>query len=378
MSVPANQILISGDSHMSEPMDLWEKNLPAKFRDRAPHAQAGQHWDRQHMRPGGRDGFERLKDMAVDGLAAEILFPTDATMCWRLGDVELEEACIHVYNEWLADFCQASPDRLWGLGMISLKNIDQAIGELDWCKKAGLRGGDIWIAAPHNMPYSSDHYERFWAAAQDLEMPLAMHISGRPERQEQDPPGMTQLHSVNGHKFDAQNSFGHLIASGVLERYPRLKFNVAEIGIGWIPFWLQEFDYYTVARTNLPKRPSEYFHRQVTSTFISDAVGGNLLEDYSDFRPSAVWSSDYPHVACIWPDSREIMEMDLGQLPPDVIGDAVCNNAARVYNGGKLPPAAEKAPEDYEADIRMWVKQNTDFGVMSREHNAPEAGRIRG
>src|SRR5712692_6160840 len=111
-SALANQLLISGDSHMSEPADLWEKNLPAKFRDRAPRMPASEHFDRQHLRPGGADGHERLKDMAVDGLAAEVLYPTDGTQCWRVGDVELEEACIRVYNDWLADFCSVSPQRL--------------------------------------------------------------------------------------------------------------------------------------------------------------------------------------------------------------------------------------------------------------------------
>jgi predicted TIM-barrel fold metal-dependent hydrolase len=376
MGALTNQILISGDSHMSEPFDLWEKNLPLKFRDRAPHQPMNEHFQRQHMRPGGWDARERLKDMAVDGMAAEVLYPTDASMCWRVGDdLDLEEACLHTYNEWMADYCSVAPERLWGLGMISLKNIGHAVDELEWCKKAGLRGAAIWIAAPHGLPYSSPHYEPFWAAAEGLEMPLAMHISARPERQEQDPPGMSQLHSVNGHKWDAQGSFGHLIASGVLERHPRLNFSVAEIGIGWIPFWLQEMDYYTTSRTTLAQRPSEYFTRQVTSTFISDAVGGYLLEDYADLRRCAVFSSDYPHHLTIWPDSRQIMEMDLGHLPSDVIADAAANNAARVFNGGKLPPAADKPTEDYEADIRVWVK-TSGFNSGSREFKAPEAGRV--
>lgn len=71
------------------------------------------------------------------------------------------------------------------------------------------------------------------------------------------------------------------------------------------------------------------------------------------------------------------MEADLGHLPAEMVDEVVCNNAARVFNGGRLPPPAEKAPEDYEADVRMWVKSSTDFGVASRMHNAPEAGRIR-
>lgn len=327
------------------------------------------------LRAGGWDAHERLKDMAVDGIAAEVLYTTKGNSVWHKDDLELEEACVRIYNDFVIDFCSVNLDRLWGLGLISLYNIDHAIAELERIKKGGLRGAAIWIGAPEDLPYSSDHYERFWAAAQDLEMPMAMHISSRATRRKPDPPGMTQLHSVNGHKHDAQDSFGHLIASGVLERYPKLNFAVAEIGIGWVPFWLQELDYYSAARSELPNPPSYYFRRQVTSTFISDAVGGHLLGEYAWLQDCAVWSSDYPHIATVWPDSREIVHADIGHLSAEAQDKATHLNAARVFNGGRLPPPADKADEDYEADVRRWVATSDKFGWMSRTNNAPEAGR---
>ena len=378
MSAPTNakHLLVSADSHMAEPPDLWERELPAKFKDKAPRFPDVKPLETpMDLRAGGWDAHERLKDMAVDGVAAEVLYTTKGNSVWHPDDLELEEACVRVYNDFLIDFCKVSPERLWGLGLISLYDIDHAIAELGRIKKEGLRGAAVWIAAPESLPYSSDHYERFWAAAQELEMPLGMHINARAEKRAPDPPGLRQIHSVNGHKFDALTSLAHIIASGVFERYPRLSVAVAEIGIGWAPFWLQELDYYTAARTNLPKPPSEYFHNNVTSTFISDAVGGLLLREYEWLQDIAVWSSDYPHIASVWPDSINIIEEDLGHLSAALRQKVENSNAARVFNHGKLPPAADKADEDYEADTRNWVKNNAAYGWMSRVNNAPEAGR---
>jgi predicted TIM-barrel fold metal-dependent hydrolase len=380
MSAPTakKRLLISADSHMAEPPDLWEKNLPAKFRDQAPRFPDIRPLETpMDLRMGGWDAHERLKDMAVDGVAAEVLYTTKGNQVWHPNDLDLEEACVRVYNDFMIDFCSVSPERLWGLGLVSLYNVDHAIAEMDRCVKAGLRGAAIWIAAPESLPYSSDHYDRFWAAAQDMEVPLAMHINARAEKRPPDPQGLRQIHSVNGHKFDGMTSLAHLIASGVLERYPRLNFAVAEIGIGWAPFWLQELDYYTAARTALPMAPSEYFRRQVTSTFISDAVGGLLLGEYEWLQDCAVWSSDYPHIASVWPDSAGIIERDLGRLPSDVQDRIVAGSAARVFNHGELPPPADIPDEDYEADVRTWLQTQTDFGWMSRTANAPEAGRVR-
>jgi len=222
---------------MAEPPDLWEKNLPERFRDRAPRwPNITLYESNHHLRAGGWDPHERLKDQAVDHVAAEVLYPTQGVQTWLVGDVELEEACIRVYNDWMIDFCSVSPERLWGLGMISLWDIDHAIAELQRIKKAGLRGASMWIAPPDDMQYSSDRYERFWATAQDLDIPLSMHINARAKARPSDGMGLRQLHSVNGHKFDAMNALGHLIASGVMERYPRLQFAIAECGVGWIPF----------------------------------------------------------------------------------------------------------------------------------------------
>ncbi|HTE86578.1 MAG TPA: amidohydrolase family protein, partial [Dehalococcoidia bacterium] len=164
---------ISADSHMAEPPDLWETRLPQKFRDRAPHfPNVKQYESFQHIRAGGWDPNERLRDQAYDGISAEVLFPSLGYAAYGTHDPVLEEACCRVYNDWLIDFCSVSPERLWGLALISLWDIDKAVTELERCKRAGLRGTAIGVIPVEDLPYSSGHYERFWAACQDLNMPI--------------------------------------------------------------------------------------------------------------------------------------------------------------------------------------------------------------
>ena len=366
----ADTLRISGDSHMGEPADLWEKDLPQKLRDRAPRFTVKLFETQHHLRGGSWDPHERLKDQAFDGVSAEVLYPTLAMEVRFPDDWELEEACFRVYNDWMTHFCSVAPQRYWGLGMISLWNIDHAVKEMDRCKKGGLRGVSIWIAPPEELPYSSDHYERFWAAAENLEMPLNMHINAR-ARPGSTNPNLPQAHSVNGHKLDAMNALLHIIGSGVLERYPRLQVVVAEVGVGWIPFWLQEFDYYTTSRRPLPMLPSEYFKRQVYATFISDPVGGYLLQDYG--HDNFMWSNDYPHPATIWPESHVVIPEDLVSVPPEVREKVLWGNAARVYNGGRLPTPADPAGD--RTELEAWLQDHPGFGTASRLRPYRDPGR---
>src|SRR6476469_2296664 len=119
--VVATEQRVSSDSHMAEPPDLWEQGLPLRFRERAPHfPNVKQYESFQHIRAGGWDPHERLRDQAYDGISAEVLYPSLGYAAYGVGDPELEEACCSVYNDWMIDFCNVSLARFWGLGLISL------------------------------------------------------------------------------------------------------------------------------------------------------------------------------------------------------------------------------------------------------------------
>ncbi|MSQ24114.1 MAG: amidohydrolase [Chloroflexi bacterium] len=347
LAVIAKEQRISAADHFGEPLDLWEKNLPAAFRDRAPrYPKLVLYETNHHLRAGGWDAHERLKDLALDGTSATVLYPTLGHDAWRLDDLELQEACIRVYNDYVIEQCSVAPERLWGLAMIPLGRIDHAIQELERCKKAGLRGAEIPVGQPLDNSYSSERYGKFWAVAQSLDMPINLHINTGTDRIPQDKSGLLPY---GVHKFDCMRVLGDLIVSGVMERYPDLKFVISECGSGWIPFFAQEFDYYMMGssrQATLPRPPSEYLARQVYTVFIGDQVAGDLAEKYG--KTNFMWSSDYPHPACTWPNSAASIAQDLGHVSEETRANIVCNTAAAVYNSGQLPPPADPAPTDYQ------------------------------
>ena len=85
-TITSDEILISGDGHVAEPVDLWETRLPEKYREAAPKFPNIKYGVHNHARLGGRDPLARLEDMAVDGVSAELLYPTIANQGFKLQD----------------------------------------------------------------------------------------------------------------------------------------------------------------------------------------------------------------------------------------------------------------------------------------------------
>ena len=347
-----NYKLFSADSHVSEPPDLWVERLGGEYQYRAPRveskmkdgrledfmfyegfpphpvsvgvASAARLGDKtdytnsgkgyREALTGGWDPVARLVDQDIDGVEAEILH---ATLCFRLfwlKDAGLQRACFTAYNDWLAEFSSHAPKRLIGVPCISLHDIDLAVAELQRTAKMGLRGAMIWLSPPEGAPtYDDPFYDKFWAAAQELEMPMVLHgITGGAESRYAlnywDPVavigGVTSYH-------EAERTFATIVLSGVLERFPGLKLICAENGTDWVPLFLKRLDR-AVRRagrapypTKLTMNPTEYCQRQLFFTYINDM---QAVQDRAAIGvDNLMWSSDYPHNASTWPNSMDVV-----------------------------------------------------------------------
>ena len=367
--------LISSDSHVSEPPDLWVERLDIKYRDRAPRValnpegQEGAYFVYEgypphnlaiglgagrtpeelaaflktgtyaDARPGGWDPAQRLPDMELDGVEAEVLYTTLGFRLFWLKDAALQRACFRVYNDWLAAYCSYAPQRLKGLALISLYDPKEGAQELERCARLGLKGAMIWCSPPADQPYSSEIYDPFWAAAQDLDMPVSLHAITGMERipWEYGAEKRAMRQTVTPHEIE--KSFSILILSGVLERFPRLKIVSAENNCGWLPYYLQRMDRgfarfgpsgtVTPWPTKLTLKPSEYFRRQMYCTFIDDSFG--VASRHWIGVDNVMWSSDYPHTASTWPHSRDIIERDFKDVSEVEKRKIVRENAAQLY-----------------------------------------------
>jgi predicted TIM-barrel fold metal-dependent hydrolase len=206
-----------------------------------------------------------------------------------------------------------------------------------------MSGTMIWQVPHSNLPFTSAHYERFWAASQDLEMPVHLHIlTGFGDSLKRQTSHGIQRYRIGVNQTrEIENALFDMIFSGVLERYPKLKIVSVENEIGWMPFWLGQCDKaFRRHRANEPlpidKSPSEYFRRQVYATFFNDHVGGKLFSWWG--ADNCMWSNDYPHQNSTWPNSREVINRDMGHLATADRRKLLSANVEKLYNL-KLPAA---------------------------------------
>lgn len=383
----AENMLLDADSHVSEPLNLWQERLPVRYRDIAPHMETeyrgrpGAWWFIEQDRPphnvilgfganktleelqqllknfsyagahrGGWDPTQRLEDMDRDGVAGDVLYTTLGFRMFWIRDAGFQRACFQVYNDWLAEFCRYSPRRLKGLGLISLYDAKAAAEDLADCAKKGLAGAVVWASPPEELPFYSEVYDPFWAAAQELAMPLSLHEFAGWQWVDWDSNAQKRTvgFAINSH--EVEKTFATLILSGVLERFPSLRVVSAELNCGWLPFFLRRLDERFHARgarlggspfaTELKLTPSQYFRRQLYATFIDDPFGIAHRQDIG--VDNILWSSDFPHSATFWPRSRDKIAQDFQGVSEDDREKILYQNTAALYgfdlSKASLPP----------------------------------------
>jgi predicted TIM-barrel fold metal-dependent hydrolase len=200
-----------------------------------------------------------------------------------------------LYNDWTANYCSEAPDRLFPLACLQLYDLDAAIAEMERAKNLGHVGVCIPATAPPDRLYSDPWYDKFWQAAQEMKMPLTMHIftGATPNHGLPFPAAMSGL-AFAGVVFTVRD----LIFSGVCERFPDLKFVITEFETGWVGITLKRLDWNWFrgggARTQaIPRRPSEYWKQNFLVTF-EDARSASRPAT-SAARNTLMWGSDYPH-----------------------------------------------------------------------------------
>jgi predicted TIM-barrel fold metal-dependent hydrolase len=363
--------LISSDSHIIEPTDLWETRLDRHFRERGPHLvregdadqwyadgvkfgnigtnqQAGLRFEAPEQLTaagsmntvplGGVDPHAHVKDMDLDGVAGGVLYPSQGLTVYRVPDSQLLSAILRAYNDWLADFCKPYPNRLKGIAMLNVDDPNDAASELQRAAKMGLAGAMIPLR-PMEHRYDHPKYEPLWAVAQDLGMPLSLHVGTYRWQPGLDPNAMRQdIVEFTNRECDARNAIAAMIYAGVFERYPKLRVGVVEFEVAWAPYFLARLDnVYSeravgrkLARFKGGMFPSDFFHRNVFISFQEDDLGIQLRSVIG--VENLMWGSDYPHAESTFPKSHEIVERLLKDVPDEERAMIAGGNAVRLYH----------------------------------------------
>ena len=362
------QKIISSDSHVFEPGDLWTSRIEPKFRDRAPKivrledgdwyfcdgmkligvqpgTQTGRRFEEpekltrtdvyDNVRPGGYIPDEHIKDMDADGVDMGVLYPSIGLILFAVPDGELLSAVFRIYNGWVAEFCKPFPKRIRGIGMVNLDDVQEGVRELERCANMGLVGAMITSYPLEGRGFESPEYEPFWTAAQDLEMPLSLHAAtNRGVMFNADSAKLSKLINMD---YWVRMSISDMILFGVFDRYPRLQIGAVEYELSWIPHFLERMDYgYTqrplssaAYRLKENMLPSEYFHRNVFAGFQEDARG--IKDRHIIGVDNLMWGSDYPHQESTFPRSQQILAEILSECTEEERAKIYCENASRVY-----------------------------------------------
>jgi len=220
------------------------------------------------------------------------------------------------------------------LALVSLWDVDAGVRELARCAGLGMKGAMIWGYPPDDRPYYSPGYDRLWAAAQDLDLPLSLHIvtgMGEESRVDFRAAAVRYMHLVH----EVQRSISQLVLGGVLERFPRLRVVAAECDIAWLPHWVQRMDHANqkfgaMMDVPLTMAPSDYVRRQVWLTFTDDALGASGLQAMG--ADAVMWGSDFPHTDSTWPNSQAVLDKNLDGVPSGITARVLHDNAAELYH----------------------------------------------
>lgn len=366
-------ILISADCHGGASIDTYRDYLEEKYLDDFDSWRKQYHNPFSDLKNKGRvrnwDLAQRFEEQEKDGVVAEVFFPNTvppffptASLAARLptaDEYELRLAGIRAHNRWLVEWCAQAPDRVAGVGQIFVNNLDDAIADVRFAAENGLRGGILLPGLPPDAPwfepYYSPHYDPLWKACEEYGVIINQHAgTGTPDYGNYPASAIIWLAET---AFFSRRALSHLIAGGVFERFPKLRYVITEQGGSWIPGTLGILDAFhaqikatgrfgeldVVAEAVLAMRPSEYFARNCYAAVSYPNPGdARMLETIGVER--FMWGSDYPHREGTWPYNREALRRAFSSTSPAQLERVLSDNAAALYGFDleRLAPIAQR------------------------------------
>jgi predicted TIM-barrel fold metal-dependent hydrolase len=344
MPYVANRIVHDADSHLMELADCLDDFIDPKFRARYDGLPKLKAWPRdgkwvtvaraKQADPAFRSGaaenlllrknyealgaFDRAdRPRALDllGFSSQLVFTT-----WCLGnfqlddaDVELAYATAQAHNRMMANFCSVDR-RFLGTGYVPLADLDRAKIAAKDVIDLGLKALLIPSRCPKGHSPSHIAFDPIWAMAQEAGLPIVFHVGGE-EKLKADyfNNGLPKVKDFHGGEENftsvsfmaipqsVELTLAAMIFDGVLDRFPRLKFGVIELGASWLPSWMRYLDagygafYKGEERLKkLSMRPSEFVKRQVRVTPYPHEDAGWIVTNSGE--EVCMFSSDFPHV----------------------------------------------------------------------------------
>ncbi|RYD95690.1 MAG: amidohydrolase [Sphingomonadales bacterium] len=379
--------VIDIDSHYSEPHDLWTKRAPAKFKDLVPRfatLDGNPHWIVGENTPlgygvsaactirpdgskvagmecvnlgigdvhmGSWDVASRLALMDQMGLSAQIIYPNILGFGGQAGakvDPELRLISTQIFNDAMAEMQDESKQRIFPMALLPWWDRKLMIAETRRAHAMGLRGVNInpepfehKDADGNALPdLGNAHWDEFWAVCEELDLPINFHIGASDSNITWGYERAWASNSDNAKYIVTSTmlflanaaTMANLVFSGLLDRFPKLKFVSVESGLGWVPFFAEALNYQYAeagANENLTKPPSQYLKDNIYTSFWFER--NNLARDIRTVGvDNVMFETDFPHPTCLYP--VDDMNVAFAGLEEAEIRKVLSGNAARVYN----------------------------------------------
>jgi predicted TIM-barrel fold metal-dependent hydrolase len=365
-------VLITADTHAGGSHAQYREYLDPKSRDAFDEWRGGyknpsqEHYGKKKMR--NWDFEIRTNDQNSQGVVGEVIFPNTVPPFYSKSIVIAQPprpehytkclAGIRAHNRWLVDFCAEDPERRAGIGLILPNDLDDAITDIEFIAKSGLRGGVLLPLIPPDCDWLPSLYDKAWdnvfAAIQDHDLVINQHSGqGSPTYGDDLVGEALWMSEVT---FYCQAGFRHLLMSGVFERFSRLKYILTESGCAWVSPMLAQLDgihqgirHGAIGEMHydgdwvLKDLPSEYARRNCWygASFPSKAD----LDGIERLGPDRIlWGNDYPHFEGTFPYNLESLRLTFEDVPERERRMVFGENAAELYRFDldKLRPQAEK------------------------------------
>ncbi len=369
--------IIDGDSHFLEPLNLWEQRIDSKFRDRAVRfredpstgsytmsadgkplpeyllgplfgdlaaygkKEKGEKWDQfdetSLLSPEWQDMGKRIEFLNHEKIDAQIIYPTMAIL-WEtvVTDPALAAAHCRAYNTWAFEMVADHKDRMFPGAHLSMRDPALAVKELDRVAKLGARTAFVAAIPVGGKSFGHPDYDPIWAAAQDLNISVSVHISfhldyaGTAWYRDRT-PGMMYL-SVNAPQ-EPRLALTAMMFDGVFERFPKIRVATVEAKSGWVGEWLERMDYhfgYQGHHSQMKMPATDYFNRNIwIQCDPAEKMLPHVIQVVGDDK--FFMGSDYPHGEG-FPEPVATTRKALAGMPNESVDKILGANAAAYYS----------------------------------------------
>ena len=353
-------LLITADTHAGGSHAQYREYLEPEWREKFDAWRGGyknpaqEHYGSKKLK--NWDLAIRSEDQNSQGVVGEVVFPNTVPPFFRKSIVTAQpprpedyESClagIRAHNRWLVDFCAEDPVRRAGVGLILPNDLDEAIKDIEFIARAGLRGGVLLPLIPPDCGWLKPLYDPAWdrvfAAIQDHDLVMNQHSGqGSPDYGKGPVAEALWISEVT---FYCQAGYRHLIMSGAFEKFPRLKYILTESGCAWVPAMLGNLDrihrgIQAGAIGEMNYKDMQWVLKEIPSFYAArNCFYGASFPSIDDLNgverigvDKVLWGNDYPHFEGTFPYTLESLRLTFSGLSEPVRRKVLGENAAALY-----------------------------------------------